>query len=58
VLGLVLLAAQAALFFVAPTVSPWVKAVALLAITGLLALRRMNPFVIEPELVPAKKGSV
>jgi hypothetical protein len=58
VLGLILLACQAALFFVAPSLSPWVKAAAILAIAGLLAFRRMNPFVIEPELALSKKGSV
>jgi anti-sigma factor RsiW len=57
VVGLVLLACQAALFFVTPAISPWVKAAAILAIAGLLALRRINPFVIEPELALSKKGS-
>jgi hypothetical protein len=55
-LGLMLTACQATLFFVAPAISPWIKAAAVLAIAALLALRRMNPFVIEPELALSKKG--
>jgi predicted anti-sigma-YlaC factor YlaD len=56
-LGLVLAVCQAGLFVVSPAASYWIKAACVLVVAGLLGLRRINPFVIEPELVFSKKGS-
>jgi len=58
VLGLILLVYQSALFFGAPALWWWFKAAVVLAIIALLALRRMNPFIIEPELLNIQKGAI
>lgn len=57
-LGLTLLACQAALFLVAPPVHLPVNLVGVVAVACLLASRQANPFVIETELALSQKGSL